>query len=57
MKMCCLKGEMSAPKRSIDSKAWCPLSFLLEILSPEWEYETKTRRIARDERIIRKVKH
>ena len=22
---------MSAPKRLVDSKAWCPLSFLLEI--------------------------
>ena len=33
-KMCCFKRKMSAPKRLIDSKAWCPLSFLLEILSP-----------------------
>ena len=24
---------MSAPNRLIDSKAWCPLSFLLEIVS------------------------
>ena len=32
--MCCFKRKMSAPKRLIDSKAWCPLSFLLEILSP-----------------------
>ena len=32
--MCCFKREMSAPKRLIDSKAWFPLNFLLEILSP-----------------------
>ena len=29
----CFKEKMSAPKSLIDSKAWCPLSFLLEILS------------------------
>ena len=32
---------MSAPKRLIDSKAWCPLSFLLEILPSYWEYQIK----------------
>ena len=31
---CYFKREMIVPKRLIDSKAWCPLSFLLEILSP-----------------------
>ena len=30
--MFCFKREMSAPKRFIDSKAWCLLSFLLELL-------------------------
>ena len=30
--MCCLKRKVSAPKRPKDSKAWCPLSFSLEIL-------------------------
>ena len=29
--MCCFKRKMSVPKRLIDSKAWYPLSFLLEI--------------------------
>ena len=24
--MCCFKRKMSAPKRVIDSKAWCPLT-------------------------------
>ena len=28
--MCCFKRKMSAPKRLMDSKAWCLLSFLLE---------------------------
>ena len=32
-KMCCFKREMCAPERLIDSKAWCPLNFLLELLS------------------------
>ena len=31
--MCCFKREMIAPKRLIESKAWCQLSFLLELLS------------------------
>ena len=30
--MCCFKRKMSALKRLIDSKAWCPLSSLPEIL-------------------------
>ena len=38
----CFKREISALKRLIDSKAWCQLSFLLELLSPQ----DKTRRIA-----------
>ena len=28
--ICCFKREMSAPKRLIDSKAWCLLSFFLK---------------------------
>ena len=32
--MCCFKRKMCTPKRLKDSKAWCPLSTLLEILSP-----------------------
>ena len=32
--MRCFKRKMSAPKKLIDSKAWCPLSFSLELLSP-----------------------
>ena len=40
--MCCFKGEISAPKRTIVSKVWRPLSFLLEILSPLWEYKTNS---------------
>ena len=32
--MCCFERKMSAPRRLIDSKAWCPLNVLLEILSP-----------------------
>ena len=39
------KEKMSDPKRLIDSKAWCPLSFTLEIVSPEWEYKTETQSI------------
>ena len=31
--MCCFKREVSASKRLIDSKASCPLNFLLELLS------------------------
>ena len=31
--MCRFKRKMSTPKRLIDSKTWCPASFLLEILS------------------------
>ena len=46
MKCVVSKEKMSAPKRLIDSKAWCPLSFLLELLSPQWEFKTKTRRTA-----------
>ena len=42
----CFRGEMSAPKRLIDSKEGCPLSFLLELLLPLWEYKTKKQRIA-----------
>ena len=38
----CLQG-MSARKRLIDSKAWCPLSFLLEMLSLQSEYKRKKR--------------
>ena len=34
MKCVVSKREMSAPKRAIDSKVWCPSSFLLELLSP-----------------------
>ena len=30
--MCRLKRKVSAPKRPKDLKAWCPLSFLFEIL-------------------------
>ena len=29
--MCYFERKMSAPKRLIDLKAWCSLSFLLEI--------------------------
>ena len=32
--MCSFKSEMKAPKRLIDSKAWCLLRFLPELLSP-----------------------
>ena len=27
--MCCFNRKMSAPKRLMDSKVWCQLSFLL----------------------------
>ena len=27
--MCCFKRKMSAPKRLIDSKTWCPLTLPL----------------------------
>ena len=54
--MCCFKEKVSAPKRPKDSKAWCPLSFSFEMLLPQWEYNTITRRIE-NQRIIRKVKH
>ena len=36
--MCCFKREMSAPKRVIDSKVWCLLSFLLEIPGESKKY-------------------
>ena len=32
--MCCSEREMSDPKKLTNSKAWCPLSFSLEQLSP-----------------------
>ena len=32
--MYCFKRKMSTPKMLMDSKAWYPLSFSLEILSP-----------------------
>ena len=32
--MCCFNREMRAHKGLVDSKAWCPLSFVLELLSP-----------------------
>ena len=34
--MCCYKKEMSAPKRVIDSKAWCPLGFLKKLTLIDW---------------------
>ena len=43
--VCCFKAEMSARERLLDSNTWCSLSFSLELLSPYWEYKTKTRRI------------
>ena len=43
---CVVQKKVSVPKRLIDSKAWCPLSFLLEIVSLQWEHKTKTLRIA-----------
>ena len=39
----CFKRKMRTPKRLIDLKAWCPLSFLLEIVSPWWEYKKNTK--------------
>ena len=54
--MCCFKREMSALRRLRDPKAWCPSSILLELLSPQWEYKTKTQRIAQNQGIVRIAK-
>ena len=44
--MCCFEREMSAPKRLIGSKAWCPLSFHLNYYHPDGNTRQKHKELS-----------